>query len=66
MGTFSANEFAIEGTLAYQLARNVVGGITAKYVYSHIADYSSMGVAVDLGLNWYMPEREWSISVVAR
>ena len=36
-----ANEFAIEGTLAYQLARNVVGGITAKYVYSHIADYSS-------------------------
>ena len=66
MGTFSANEFAIEGTLAYQLARNVVGGITAKYVYSHIADYSSMGVAVDLGLNWYMPEREWSISVVAK
>lgn len=66
VGTFSANEFAIEGTLAYQLARNVVGGITAKYVYSHIADYSSMGVAVDLGLNWYMPEREWSISVVAK
>ena len=48
VGTFSANEFAIEGTLAYQLARNVVG------------------VAVDLGLNWYMPEREWSISVVAK
>ena len=66
VGTFSANEFAIEGTLAYQLARNAVGGITAKYVYSHIADYSSMGVAVDLGLNWYMPEREWSISVVAK
>ena len=66
VGTFSANEFAIEGTLAYQLARNVVGGITAKYVYSHIADYSSMGVAVDLGLNWYIPEREWSISVVAK
>lgn len=66
LGTFSANEFAIEGILAYQLAKNIVGGITAKYVYSHIADYTSMGVAVDLGLNWYMPEREWSLSVVAK
>lgn len=66
IGTFSANEFAIEGILAYQLARNIVGGITAKYIYSHIADYTSMGVAVDLGINWYMPEREWSLSVVAK
>lgn len=54
------------GHAGLPVARNVVGGITAKYVYSHIADYSSMGVAVDLGLNWYMPEREWSISVVAK
>lgn len=66
LGTFSANEFALEGILAYQLARNVVGGITAKYVYSHIADYTAMAVAVDLGLNWYLPEKELSLSVVAK
>lgn len=65
-GTFSANEFSVEGTLAYQLARNIVGGITAKYVYSHIADYTAMAAGVDLGLNWYMPEREWSLSLVAK
>lgn len=65
-GTFSANEFSVEGTLAYQLARNLVGGITAKYVYSLIADYTAMAAGVDLGLNWYMPEREWSLSLVAK
>lgn len=66
LGTFSANEFSLEGTMAYQLARNIVGGITTKYVYSHIADYTSMAVGVDLGINWYMPNREWSLSIVAK
>ncbi|GAB6982624.1 type IX secretion system protein PorQ [Prevotella dentasini] len=65
-GTFNASEIAVEGIFAYELARNLVGGITAKLVSAYIGDYNSMAVGVDLGLNWYMPEREWSLSVVAK
>lgn len=65
-GTFSANDFAVGGTFTYLLLKNVVGGITAKFVYSSLGSYNSLAMGVDLGLNWYEPEHEWSVSVVAR
>ena len=65
-GTFSANDFAVGGTFTYLLLKNVVGGITAKFVYSSLGSYNSLAMGVDLGLNWYEPEHEWSGSVVAR
>ena len=65
-GTFSATELAAEGIFAYSLAEGLVGGITGKFVYSSIAGYSSMAVAVDLGLNYYDPEHQWSLSAVAK
>lgn len=66
IGTFSASEIAIEGVFAYELAHNIVGGITAKFINSYIGNYSSMAVGVDLGVNWYEPDYQWSISVVAK
>lgn len=65
-GDFSASDLAISGVFTYELVRNLVGGITAKFIYSHIASYSSLAVGVDLGLNYYNPETEWSISAVAK
>ena len=65
-GTFSAREVALGGTFAYGLTERITGGITAKLVGSYIGQFSSMGVCVDLGLNYYDPEREWSIGAVAR
>ena len=65
-GTFSANDFAVGGTFTYLLLKNVVGGITAKFVYSSLGSYNSLAMGVDLGLNWYEPEHEWSVSVVAK
>ena len=65
-GTFSANDFAVGGTFTYLLLKNFVGGITAKFVYSSLGSYNSLAMGVDLGLNWYEPEHEWSVSVVAR
>lgn len=65
-GEFSASEIAIQGIFSYELARNLVGGITAKFITSYIGNYNSMGVGVDLGLNWYEPETEWSVSAVAK
>ena len=59
-GTFNASDIAVEGIFAYELARNIVGGITAKFITSYIGHYNSMAVDVDLGLNWYEPEEQWS------
>lgn len=66
IGTFNASEIAIEGIFSYELAHNLVGGITAKFINSYIGNYSSMAVGVDLGLNWFEPDYQWSVSVVAK
>ena len=65
-GTFGARDVALSGTFAYGLAERLSGGVTAKLVGSFIGSYSSMGVCVDLGLNYFDPDREWSLSAVAR
>lgn len=65
-GDFSASDLAISGVLTYELARNLVGGITAKFIYSHLAGYNSLAMGVDLGLNYYNPENDLSISAVAK
>lgn len=65
-GTFHANDFAIGGTFAYGLTERISGGVTAKIVASYIGQYNAMGAAVDLGLNYYDQESQWSISAVAR
>lgn len=65
-GEFSASDIAISGVFSYSLTERLVGGITAKFVTSYIGDYNSMAMGVDLGLNYYDPDREWSLSVVAK
>lgn len=65
-GEFSAKDIAISGVLSYILNDRLVGGITAKFITSYIGDYSSMAVGIDLGLNYYDPDRDWSVSLVAK
>lgn len=65
-GEFSASDIAISGTLSYQLGKYIVGGITAKFISSYIGSYNAMAMGVDLGLNYYDPDYEWSVSAVAK
>ena len=65
-GEFSAKDIAISGVFSYLLSERLSGGITAKVINSYIGDYSSWAVGVDLGLNYYDPDREWSLSLVAK
>lgn len=65
-GTFGARDVALGGSFAYGLTDRISGGITAKFIGSFIGHYSSLGACVDLGLNYYDPDRMWSISAVAR
>ena len=65
-GDFSARDIALAGTFAYMLSDRISGGITGRFVTSHIASYNSAAVAVDLGLNYADEERGWSLSAVAK
>lgn len=65
MGDFSALDMAITGGYAYMLTERLSGGAMGKFVYSKYASYSSVALAVDLGLNYYVVESDFSVSVVA-
>jgi long-subunit fatty acid transport protein len=65
-GTFSPKDISVNGTFAYLLGKGFVGGITAKTVFSYIGNYNSLGMAVDLGVNYYNEDYDLSVSAVAR
>lgn len=65
-GEFSAKDISIAGYFSYMLTERIAGGITAKFVTSYIGDYNSIAMGIDLGLNYYDPEKEWSVSLVAK
>jgi hypothetical protein len=66
MGTFSPSDLTIEGLFSYTLSKNIAGGIGAKFIYSKIGNYSSTAAAIDLGLNYYNPELEFSASIAVK
>ncbi len=65
-GTFGARDVALGGSFCYALSERFTGGVTAKLIGSYIGQYNSIGAGVDLGLNYYDADREWSIAAVAR
>lgn len=65
-GDFAARDIAIAGYFSYMLGKNVAGGIAAKVISSTIGNYNSWAMGVDLGINYYHPETEWSLSFVAK
>ena len=65
-GDFSAKDIAIAGYFSYMLTDQLAGGVTAKFITSYIGDYNSIGVGVDLGLNYYNTDLDLSASLVAK
>ena len=65
LGEMHALDMAFNGMYSYMLSERWVGGVTGKMIYSKYADYSSLGLAVDLGLNYYDEENDFSLSAVA-
>ena len=65
-GDFKASDLAIGGQVGYNLGRDFVGGVTAKFIYSRLGEYTSTAVAVDLGVNYYNAQKDFSASLVAR
>ena len=65
-GELSTKDISIAGYFSYMLTDRLAGGITAKFITSYIGDYNSIAMGIDLGLNYYDPEKEWSVSLVAK
>mgnify|MGYP002343951321 FL=1 len=65
LGDVSAKDIAVGGTFTYTLSDKIAGGVTAKFVSSSLAGYNSIGVAVDLGVNYLNPDLGLSLSAVA-
>lgn len=66
LGEFNASDLALSGTLSYPLAKNLVGGVTARFIFSKIGDYNSTAAGIDLGLNYYDEGKDFSASIVAK
>jgi hypothetical protein len=64
--TFSAGDVCLNLTYSRRLAKNIMAGISLKPVYSYIEDYNSFGLAVDVGANYYNPENDFSVGLVAK
>lgn len=65
-GTFSAQDISISGIYSYDLSDYWSGGVRANLIYSHYDSYSSFAIGVDLGLNYYHQESDFSTSLVVR
>jgi len=66
LGDFSARDIALSGYFAYMLSPKISGGVAARIITSYIGDYNSMAVAFDLGLNYFDPDLDLSVSLAAR
>lgn len=64
-GSAGALDMNLAGGYSYLLSDRWVGGVHGKFLYSNYADYSSIALAVDLGLNYFNDENDFSFSVVA-
>ena len=65
-GTFNASDIAFSATYSHDINDRLRGGITVKALSSKYEDYSAFALCTDLGLNYYNPDNEVSMSVVLK
>ncbi len=64
LGTFSAHDVAFGVQYSHDISERWRGGINLKLVYSGYADYTAFAIATDVGVNYYDPESDMSLSAV--
>lgn len=65
-GSFSAKDIEMSVIYSYLLSDRWSGGVTGKFIYSKYESYSSMALGVDLGINYYHEESDFSASFTIR
>lgn len=66
LGNFTPMDIVFEPMLSYTLAKNLVGGVGGKFIYSKLGDYTSTAAAIDLGLNYYDSDIDFSASIALK
>ena len=66
IGTFSPKDIILNGMFSYDINDRLRGGINGKFVYSNYEQYSALALCVDMGINYYNPETELSLSAVIK
>ena len=64
-GTFSPKDIAINLAYAHDINDRWRGGINLKFIHSSYDEYSAMALAADLGVNYFNPDNDFSLSLVA-
>lgn len=65
-GEVSAKDFYLGAQYSYALSNYWVGGATMKFIYSKYAEYSACAMAVDVGLNYFDEENDFSFGIALR
>lgn len=61
-GTFSPKDLAVSATYSHDITESLRGGAAIRWIYSSYDSYSAMAIGVDLGINYYDPDRDLSLS----
>lgn len=66
IGQFSPKDMVFGVGYSYLLSERWSGGANFKMAHSRIAEYTSLAIAVDLGINYYDVDNDLSASLVMR
>lgn len=66
LGSFSPKDIVLNVGYSYLFSDRWAGGAALKGIYSKYADFSAFAVAVDLGLNYYDEDADFSLSTVVQ
>lgn len=64
IGSFTPVDMVGEGTYSHDFTDRLRGGINLKLIYSNYERYTSLALAADLGINYYDPDHDLSLSAV--
>lgn len=62
-GTFSAKDMDLTLTYSYLLGERWSGGVSGKIIYSKYGSMYALGLGVDLGINYFNADKDFSFSV---
>jgi hypothetical protein len=62
-GTFRAMDIELDFIYCYLLSERWSGGVAGKFIYSQYESLNSLAIGVDLGLNYYDPDNDFSASL---
>ncbi len=64
IGSFSPKDVAFGGSYSHDFNERLRGGIDLSLIYSGYADYTAFAISTNLGINYYDPDKDLSLSAV--